>query len=71
MMKKVKWTCSNFENRVAHLVILGLKIALLALKVMQWKILQKGTDSGHSKFKATIVVQTFWSGQTCLGVIVL
>ena len=36
MMKKVKWTCSKFENRVAHLGILGLKIALLALKVMQW-----------------------------------
>ena len=36
MMKKVKWTCSKFENRVANLGILGLKIALLALKVMQW-----------------------------------
>ena len=36
MMKKVKWTCSKFKNRVAHLGILGLKIALLALKVMPW-----------------------------------
>ena len=36
MMKKVKWTCSKFENRVAHLGILGLKIALLALKVTYW-----------------------------------
>ena len=36
MMKKVKWTCSKFENRVAHLGILGLKIAILALKVMHW-----------------------------------
>ena len=54
MMKKVKWTCSKFENRVAHLGILGLKIALLALKVMQWPILLKGTDSGHSKFKASL-----------------
>ena len=54
MMKKVKWTCSKFENRVAHLGILGLKIALLALKVMQWLILLKETDSGHSKFKASL-----------------
>ena len=45
MMKKVKWTCSKIENRVAHLGILGLKIALLALKVMQWPILLQGTDS--------------------------
>ena len=54
MMKKVKWTCSKFENRVAHLGILGLKIALLALKLIFYKILQKGTDSGHSKFKASL-----------------
>ena len=54
MMKKVKWTCSKFENRVAHLGILGLKIALLALKVMQQPISQKGTDSGHCKFKASL-----------------
>jgi hypothetical protein len=54
MMKKVKWTSLKFENRVAHLEILGLKIALLALKVMQWPILLKGTDLGHSKFKASL-----------------
>ena len=54
MMKKVKWTCSKFENGVAHLGILGLKIALLALKVMQWPILLKRTDLGHSKLKASL-----------------
>ena len=53
-MKKVKWTCTKFENRVAHLGILGLKIALLALKVMRWPILLKGTGSVHSKFKASL-----------------
>ena len=51
MMKKVKWTCSKFEIRVAHLGILGLKIELLALKVMQWPILLKGINSGHSNSK--------------------
>ena len=75
MMKKVKWTCSKFENRVAHLGILGLKIALLALKVMQWPILLKGTDSGHSKFKASLYCGHFGEvkpdGGWCLGVIVL
>ena len=50
MMKKVKWTCSKFKNRVAHLGILGLKIAHLALKLMQWQILLQGTDSGDSKY---------------------
>ena len=54
MMKKVKWTCSKFENRVAHLGTLGLKIALLALKLLQWRILLQGTDSGHSKYKAPL-----------------
>ena len=59
MMKKVKWTCSKFENRVAHLGILGLKIVLLALKVMQWPILLKGTDLGHSKCKAPLLCGHF------------
>ena len=58
-MKKVKWTCSKFENRVAHLGILGLKIALLALKLMQWRILLQGTDLGHSKYKAPLQCRHF------------
>ena len=48
---KEQWTSSKFKNRLSHLGILGLKITLLALKVMQWPILLKGTDLGHSKFK--------------------
>ena len=54
MMKKAKCTSSKFKNRVAHLGVLGLKIALLALKVMQWPILLKGTDSGRSIFKSSL-----------------
>ena len=52
MIKKVKWTCFKFENRVAHLGILGLEISLLVLKVTKWPILLQATDSGHSKYKA-------------------
>ena len=57
MMKKVKWTCqsSKIDKIECHfLEILGLKIALLALKVRYWQILLKGTDLGHSKFKASL-----------------
>ena len=37
MMKKVKYSCPKCENRVALLGIFGLKIALLALKVIYWQ----------------------------------